>query len=140
MEIGEAQCVNSRFYSASSTQHPARAPQRGGGGALEPRCAIAEFLMLPLLCVLLCELLLLLVMPLSHPNAHHRRPTTSQLDLIWPANFRPIPQKDSACGVHIPRRKRKTAKGKSVPCAIVPYRRCKNLLNVSNADTMGLNK
>jgi hypothetical protein len=26
--------------------------------------------------------------------------TTSQLDLFWPANFRPIPQKDSAWDAH----------------------------------------
>jgi hypothetical protein len=26
--------------------------------------------------------------------------TTSQLDLFWPANFRPIPQKDSAWGAY----------------------------------------
>jgi hypothetical protein len=25
-----------------------------------------------------------------------QQPTTSQLDIFWPANFRPIPQKDSA--------------------------------------------
>ena len=36
--------------------------------------------------------------PLAHRGAWRRRvgSTTSQLDLFWPANFRPIPQKDSA--------------------------------------------